>query len=349
MLVNKARDEVLKGRMVLVITLTNAARLEASDRVGHTLGVTVQTFHSFACDIVRKISGRDVSVVDEPDVWKSAIRRFNNQNILNARFAPRIAIDKAQPLATRGEYCAGEYDVILIDEYQDHSPHDYELLKLVSQAETHLFGDPLQTLFGFRQADPRAWRVLTESSVAPYTSWDVIQFPTHSESYRVPQEVIRFMNEDAEIEVSMSSRSTRTGSAQGVELKEFDPKKFFGWEGSTAVICRYNETIRDFAFDHEFYPVNEVSAGTLRKMKEEVWSGSKTHSQVDASLKVIEEIERVNDRYANDDVEIDILTVHRAKGREWDNVIFINDTKNDEPNIEYVAITRAKSNLVYVK
>ena len=64
---------------------------------------------------------------------------------------------------------------------------------------------------------------------------------------------------------------------------------------------------------------------------------------------------------ANQDV-LKLSTVHRAKGREWDRVILIGrnrympskyaKTEEDmqsERNVEYVAITRAKRELVMVE
>jgi len=51
--------------------------------------------------------------------------------------------------------------------------------------------------------------------------------------------------------------------------------------------------------------------------------------------------------------QVTLSTVHKAKGLEWDNVMLLDDTfkvgKNEEENnIRYVALTRAKENLTFV-
>jgi superfamily I DNA/RNA helicase len=47
-----------------------------------------------------------------------------------------------------------------------------------------------------------------------------------------------------------------------------------------------------------------------------------------------------------------LSSVHRAKGLEWDRVFLLADTftrkGDEEDNVRYVAITRAKSELVWV-
>ncbi|NCX68785.1 MAG: hypothetical protein EBW93_06710 [Betaproteobacteria bacterium] len=68
---------------------------------------------------------------------------------------------------------------------------------------------------------------------------------------------------------------------------------------------------------------------------------------------IIEEIKRVFD--GNDEGEIMLSTVHKAKGLEADNVYILATERmphpygnKEENNICYVAITRAKKNLFYV-
>ena len=67
---------------------------------------------------------------------------------------------------------------------------------------------------------------------------------------------------------------------------------------------------------------------------------------------IIEEIKRVFD--GNDEGEIMLSTVHKAKGLEADNVYILATERMPHPygsleenNICYVAITRAKKNLFY--
>ena len=53
-------------------------------------------------------------------------------------------------------------------------------------------------------------------------------------------------------------------------------------------------------------------------------------------------------KYKEDEADIILTTAHKAKGREWDNVILANDFSfktDDDKNIYYVALTRAKLTL----
>ena len=68
---------------------------------------------------------------------------------------------------------------------------------------------------------------------------------------------------------------------------------------------------------------------------------------------IIEEIKRVFD--GNEEGEIMLSTVHKAKGLEADNVYILATNRMPHPlggleenHICYVAITRAKKNLFYV-
>lgn len=60
--------------------------------------------------------------------------------------------------------------------------------------------------------------------------------------------------------------------------------------------------------------------------------------------------ERIKEFFSDDDAQVKLSSVHKAKGLEWDSVIMLGKTFKpdrgaEELNIEYVAITRAKREL----
>jgi len=84
---------------------------------------------------------------------------------------------------------------------------------------------------------------------------------------------------------------------------------------------------------------------------------------------VDEVIRRIDELFSKETGKVCLSTVHRAKGLEWDRVFFLDEhlvpsywtlralkkdperfewMAQEEQNIRYVAVTRAKNELIYV-
>jgi UvrD-like helicase C-terminal domain/UvrD/REP helicase N-terminal domain len=134
-----------RGQQVLLLSHTNAARDEVRRRFGSSASTRVQTLDSLACDIVSAYA-RHLGVptpvrpgathLDQPTFPR--IRRLACQLLRDA------------PVVARG--LAWRYPVVLVDEHQDSTIDQHELVWLIYGAgdvRLRLFGDRLQAIFGF--------------------------------------------------------------------------------------------------------------------------------------------------------------------------------------------------------
>lgn len=101
-------------------------------------------------------------VLEFGDVQRAAL------DLLGAPAGPPNSPRAPTPLAER---LRAQYEQVLVDEYQDTSPVQVEILRLVSRGaprETNRFlvGDIKQSIYGFRQAEPRLFGRLADAITA---------------------------------------------------------------------------------------------------------------------------------------------------------------------------------------
>ena len=89
-------------------------------------------------------------------------------------------------------------------------------------------------------------------------------------------------------------------------------------------------------------------------------AGSKTASDTAECMRVFAHTDshlrgmlaHVQNLFANTEGTIDLLTGHKAKGLEWPTVYFLDEyilgTSEQEQNLRYVIMTRAKEKLIFV-
>lgn len=131
------------GRSALLLTHTNAAGDEFVERFGHERAAHVQTLDSLACELVDRYALHfrlprplrpDATHAGHPSF--SAIRAMACELL---RDAPAVA---------RG--LAARHPVILVDEHQDSSGHQHEMVWRIAQSgdvRLRLFGDRLQAIY----------------------------------------------------------------------------------------------------------------------------------------------------------------------------------------------------------
>jgi superfamily I DNA/RNA helicase len=189
-------------------------------------------------------------------------------------------------------------------------------------------GDSRQAIYAFKGANYEIFMGLTED---PFTEVYELR-----DCYRCGPEVIDFANSHIRKVNHIYRTPTKCVKPYGgttVDEDEFSYQAILatiqeiGDYKNTTVLCRSNAMVDDVLF---YLKRNEIPAFTFKK-------GEKTYIELQEELK-------------SDAVKV--LTVHSAKGLEWNNVIVCQEVQpwNDEEcRINYVAATRAKDYLLWLR
>jgi superfamily I DNA/RNA helicase len=141
---------------ILVITFTNRAADEARERLVRALGPgsalpVVSTFHAFAlselCRLARERGEPVPRVREGPE---------DPDGLALDELVPALA-GRLEADAAYREDLAGRFEHVLVDEFQDIGRDQYTLVSLLRPRSLFAVGDPDQSIYGFRGADPAAF------------------------------------------------------------------------------------------------------------------------------------------------------------------------------------------------
>ena len=119
-------------RSIVVITFTNSAAEELSDRIQRPQGLFIGTIHSYANYLLR-MAGVDTSQVLDDEKF-----------------------DQLFPLVKKHPNCIQPVTHLLLDESQDSTPDQFEfLLDMVRPTNYMLVGDYRQSIYRWNGADPQ--------------------------------------------------------------------------------------------------------------------------------------------------------------------------------------------------
>lgn len=218
---------------------------------------------------------------------------------------------------------------LLVDEIQDICDKEYNFMREILRPKNFwAVGDSRQSIYQFKGANYEIFMSLTED---PYTTVYELR-----DCYRCAPEVIDFANHQIRYVNHIYRTPThclkprRTYSVEEDDfsyaavlatVKEINDYK------NTTILCRSNAMVDDMLF---FLKQNNIPAITFKKSE-------KTYVELQEELK-------------SDSVKV--LTIHSAKGLEWDNVIVCQEVppwNDEECRINYVAATRAKEYLLWLR
>jgi ATP-dependent DNA helicase RecQ len=384
--------EDVKHEQLLMLTFSRAAATEFKARLLGLIGsaanyVEIKTFHSYCFDLLGKVG----SLPEADAVISTAVKKIRDNEIEISRITK---------------------NVLVIDEAQDISLDEYELIKgLIDRNEEMrviLVGDDDQNIFSFRGADAKFMQQLTvekEKSV----KYELI------ENFRSKSEIVAFANQWIHRLPQRLKHEPGVSMVQGkgiIEIVEHaggsllepmaDAAAQTGLSGTSCILTQTNEEAVQLksllilkGLDAKVIQSNDgfnlLNLYELRCfsdmlqlddespfISEETWAAAERQFDLEFSRSnkrelvqtVIRQFTSVNpvrkyksdwkaflveskmEDFPNIDTEtIYISTVHKAKGKEFDNVFILLDRRFNpasEENIRqlFVAATRAKTRLV---
>lgn len=229
------------------------------------------------------------------------------------------------------ESIGGSVEYLLVDEFQDIGYGEYKFLMALKAANNFFVGDDWQAIYGFKGGDVKLFLRLMQSE--DWTSFLL------TNNYRNCQNIVKLALTvirqadniiDKEIDVVKDSPGTVQINNKAVLDRVLEDIKksqdFTNW----AILCRSNK---------ELFQISEI----LQSMD----IPFTTFKRSETSLENIQAQLDLN--------QIKLLTVHTAKGLEFDSVILYGNfpvhpkrylKNSDERKVMYVGITRAINNLI---
>lgn len=310
----------VKPSELILITYTNNAAQEMKDRLSDCPGfdkVSIGTIHSYAAQLLsmNKIGLDNIlERAREDDDFDSLFREVKKH--LNTMFIPTI-------------------DHLLIDEFQDVAPQEYEFIKTILKPH-HFFavGDPRQMIYSFKGSSKEVFNSLyndPQTKIFELTE----NYRSRSGILKVAQQAIKDLDEAAITDVVPMKRGMAEVTSMAFDipavaymLKERgDYKDWF-------VLARSNKLVAEIAAEFDALGVPYVNFRQAEKTTEEI------HQLMDENV-------------------VKLLTIHSAKGLESKNVVlfenflgnnrYSQEARDEERRIRYVGITRAEDKLVLVK
>jgi len=354
--IRRLLDEGVSPDDILALSFTRKAAAEMKVRIGHQMVIT-STFHAWCLARLTEARG-EITLYEGLDKAFSreqtlAISLYKNSNHTIRR--PRImesydahlrsldALDHDDILLEalqllRSDNTGSVPSHILIDEFQDTNPLQFEIIKAMVTPKTELFvvGDPDQSIYRFRGADNRVIHRFMKTFQARLLKLET--------NYRSQTDILKCANRL----IAHNKNRIR--------------KNLTGGNGKTGPQVLH---IRHRTLEEE----GEWVLLTIREMKricpaENIAVLSRTHARAHILEAVL-----IGDgtAYTREDETEDVpgygvrlLTAHRAKGLEFDCVIILGceedvfpqnrenriSATEEERRLMFVAITRARFRLV---
>lgn len=292
---------------------------------------------------------------------------------LSAALSGRVDFDDMLLLPSVYKMPCPRFSLVLVDEAQDLSPLNHQLIKKIARKRLIAVGDSCQAIYAFRGADTDGM-----SKIKDLFNMTEARLTT---SFRCPQEIVDHVRWRAP---DMQAWDQTPAGSIVHETK---------WSvadipDGAAIICRNNAPLFNMAItllkngrSPDLWG-NDIAAGLLKDMKK---LGTTNMSRDAAMLEVSEWEEKksrkakntkgIKDRaecmriflretstlgeavaYAtsvlNSSGKVHLMTGHKAKGHEFNNVYFLDQhlvgKEGQEPNLRYVICTRTTGNLTYI-
>lgn len=225
----------------------------------------------------------------------------------------------------------GTLEHLLLDEFQDIGHLEFKFIIGLNAENKFFIGDDWQAIYGFKGASVNYMINLSENN----QDWNTIKLEVN---YRNPQSIIDLGYEvikQTKMFIKKNVISFNNGKnvnimhAKDAEIEE--------------IVARYKEEGKKIA-------ILTRSNRQIVKLK----SRLANIIEHDAEFDVVSYLQSIGDDL---DTGVEIMTVHSAKGLEFDNVVIYGDfpihlpaylVNDEERRVLYVAITRTKNDLIFI-
>lgn len=286
---------------IVVITFTNAAADEIKERLGYVGEAFIGTIHGYANRILCRNGINTREYIEKEDFDQFF-------QIIKARKVPLPYVEH-----------------LLVDEYQDVDPRQFEFFKLLSPSNFFAVGDDWQSIYAFRGSDVSIFLDLAHDEKTK-----VYYLETN---YRSGDEIIDFAShfiEPVENKIEKNVYCVNYGG-EVITMKslnlDFILETILSIDSlqDWFIITRTNAQIEMIT---NFLTKNGVPCETFKK------------SELDSH--------ELKDKLKDNTVKV--LTAHSAKGLENKNVVAlgIKPYWDEERRVAYVAATRAMNLLIWV-
>lgn len=233
--------------------------------------------------------------------------------------------DELFELIVKNQHCIKHLDWVLLDEAQDSDPLQFNFLfGMIDPPNFFVVGDLKQTIYRWKGSEPELLAALAERPyVTCYTMRENfrngIKILEFAKGIIKPTKMIDYSIPVRE-ELGVVDELIYTPDMIVNEIKK--QPEYKKW----AILCRTNAEISEISY---FLTKNGIPVDTFKQ-------GDLTKAEL---------VERMAQN------TVKVLTVHSAKGLEWDNVIVVGMRyfSEEERCIGYVAATRARNHLIWTR
>ena len=381
--------EDVKHEQLLMLTFSRAAATEFKKRLIELYGnaanfIEIKTFHSYCFDLL----GRVGSIEKSDEILKSAIEKIRNGEVENSRITKVVlVIDEAQDIDSR-EYelinvlidrnddlrviAVGDDDQNIFSFRGSDSKYMEQLMNKENAAKYELLDNYRSKNNLVKFSDQFVRTINHRLKTLPVVS-------KFSENGSI--KIVHYQSENLSTPLVNDIVSTDlSGSTCVLTRNNIDALYITGLLNSKGFRAKLIQTNDGFNLKNilEVRSLIEIlkNDDDSPSISDEKWESTKTEisrrysksSNLDLCKSIIREFESANTRIkyksdlevfiqeskledflGSDNETIFVSTMHKAKGREFDNLFIMLDkfdvTRDDEKRLLYVAMTRAKQNL----
>lgn len=282
------------------------------------------TFTNNAADEMRERLGDDY----KEDMFIGTIHAYANRLLVKngigtATIRRENNFDKLFALVSTHPEAVEEVDFLALDEAQDSSEYQFDFIfTMIQPKRFFVVGDVRQSIFGFNNARPEFFMsLMNDIEVTPYTL---------TLNHRNAVNILNYSNwivnkmkkKPDEIIIGASFSEGLVDNVRRSDIIKLLKRASKNSYGEWVILCRSNSMIHQLI---GLLTINGIPTETFK--------------QGDNNL--IELEEKMNSN------KVKVLTIHSAKGLEWDNVIVAEQVWKTQEDLRlmYVAATRAKQKL----